>query len=733
MASAADPQGKLDSIVRAIAANMSAEVSSIYVRLPTGALELYATEGLRREAVRQLKMAKGEGLVGLIAEMGEPVNLPDAQKHKAFSYKPETGEEAFHSFLGVPILRDHRTLGVLTVQNKIPRKYGEEEVEALQTTAMVLAEMFSSGTFAGTAAPSADRRGSSITIKGAAMADGLALGHIVLHEPRPEIVKFFGDNVVEETHRLDQALEQLKATIEEMAARKAAQGGGEQQELLETLKMMAASKSWARNMRDAVVAGLTAEAAVDRVQQNMRTQLMRGGEAVWRERIDDLDDLSNRLLRILNGTDGDASAKLPTDAIIVAKTMGAAELMDYEKARPRGLILEGGGDTSHVGIVARSLNLAAVMQAKDILGWVNHGDPAILDAETGEVHIRPSLELLRAYADKARFRARRLKRFSRLRTMPPITRDGHRITVNMNAGLIVDVSHLAQSGADGIGLFRTELQFMIASKFPKMSEQRDTYARVLDGAEGRRVVFRAVDIGGDKVLPYMRNIPEANPALGWRAIRMALDRPGMFRTQVRALLHAAAGRELSLMLPFVADVAEIASAREWIEREMERAKRLNHAVPAKVRVGVMLEVPALAYQMETLLPLVDFVSVGSNDLFQFFFAADRENDRVARRFDVLSTPALKLLRDIAAHAKAHNVDCSLCGEMAGRPLEALALIALGYKSISMAPASIGPVKAMIVSTPLAEAQSFLAECLERPGATIRKDLTEFARQHRIDI
>ncbi len=732
MASASDPQAKLDNIVKVIASNMIAEVSSIYVRLPDDTLELFATEGLRKEAVHTLRMKKGEGLVGLIADWGEPINLSDAQKHPNFSYKPETGEEIYHSFLGVPMVRERRTVGVLTVQNKIERRYTDEEVEALETTAMVLAEMIASGNFAGAPVPS-DRREASVTLTGIPLNDGLALGHIALHEPRPQVLKFFADNIPAELKRLDDALLRLREDINRLLVNDA-MSNDEHKEIIETVQMLAHDRGWARRMREAVSAGLTAEAAVERVQQNQRTQLMKNADSFWRERSHDLDDLANRMLRILHGHDHTSALnRLPNDAILVARNMGAAELLGHDPKKLRGLVIEEGGATAHVAIVARSFNLPVLCQVADATIAGDHGNPAILDTGTGQLHIRPSLELIRAYADKARFRARRQARFARLRNVPPVTKDGERISLNMNAGLLVDLPHLYQSGADGIGLYRTELQFMVASRFPRMSEQQAAYSRVLDDAQGRRVVFRSLDIGGDKVLPYLKKVKEENPALGWRAIRMSLDRPGLFRTQTRALLRAAAGRELSLMLPFIADVSEFLAAKELIAKEIAQAGRFGHQLPAKMRIGVMVEVPSIVYQLDSLLPLADFISVGSNDLFQFFFAADRENDRVARRFDPLCPPALRLLKDIADKAKAHKVDFSLCGEMAGRPIEAMALIALGFRSISMAPAFIGPVKAMVLSANAQKLNKTVLELVNSNCRNIRRELSDYAQRENIDI
>jgi phosphotransferase system enzyme I (PtsP) len=727
MASSSEPQAKLDRIVRVIAANMVAEVSSIYVRLADGSLELVATEGLRPEAVHRLKMAKREGLVGLIAEWGEPINLPEAQKHPAFSYKPETGEEIYRAFLGVPIVRERRTLGVLTVQNKRERKYSGEEVEALQTTAMVLAEMIASGALSPTTANGTERRTASVTLSGVPVTEGLALGHIVLHEPRVHIEKVFAESIVEEIQRLEDAVAELRRVIDSLMHKGEPARAGEHREILETVRMLAHDRGWARRMKDAISAGLTAEAAVERVQHNMRTQFMRHADPFWRERLHDLDDLANRLLRILSGRgDSLASEKLPEDTILVARNMGPAELLEYDRSKLRGLVIEDGGATSHVAIVARSFGIAALVQTRDVLATVEAGDTAVLDAETGDLHVRPSLELIRAYADKERFRRKRQKQFEALKDIPALTQDGVRISLNMNAGLLVDMPNFHISGADGIGLFRTELQFMISSTFPRMNQQQAAYERVLNEAKGKPVTFRSLDVGGDKVLPYLSAAKEENPAMGWRAVRISLDRPALFRTQIRALLRAAAGRDLHVMIPFVTEVQEFIAARALIDMEIAQARKFGHELPAAVKVGVMLEVPALAWQLDALMPLVDFVSVGSNDLIQFLNAADRDNAQVARRFDSLGLAVLCLLREVVLKAEKYGVALSLCGEMAGRPVEALALIGLGFRSISMAPASIGPVKTMILSADAGAARDFMAKLLDNHCMNIRAELEHFA-------
>lgn len=734
MARPDDSQTRLNRIVKLIAANMVAEVSSIYVRHSDGALELFATQGLRQEAVHKTRLKRSEGLVGLISERGQPISLSQAQKHPAFSYRPETGEELYQSFLGVPILRGGRPLGVLTVQNTIERQYEQDEIEALQTTAMVLAEMLAAGAMINGALAPDPKSLLSHATEGEVLSEGVALGHVVLHEPRVSIIRLVSDDSAAELARLDAALDTLKQTLNDLLSIGDINRAGAHRDILEAYRMFAHDQGWVRRLKEAISAGLTAEAAVERVHVDMRLKITaRSGRDV-NERLHDLDDLANRMLRILSGREKTAAAgELPRDAIVVARHMGAAELLDYDRERLRGVIIQDCGHASHVAIVARALGVAALGNTGNVLDLVEQGDPVVLDAEAGRLHIRPSLEVVKAYADKVRFRARRQAAYEKLRTLPAMTQDGERIGLMMNAGLVVDLPQFRDSGADGIGLFRTELQFMIASTYPKVEEQTKTYRDVLDAAGDKPVVFRSLDVGGDKILPYLRNVREENPALGWRAIRMSLDRPGLFRTQARALLKAAAGQELRVLLPFITDASEVRTARALLDKERERIVKLGGEPPAKVLVGAMLEVPGVLWQLDQILPLVDFASVGSNDLMQFFFAADRENPRVSRRFDPIGAPALRMLRSIVTDAAKHNVPLTLCGEMAGKPLEAMALIGAGFRSISMASASLGPVKAMLLSLNAGHLQSQLWPWIDDGEPDIRRKLKQYAAMHDVNL
>ena len=737
----AEPQAaqkRLDKIVVLIAANMVAEVCSVYLMRPTRELELFATEGLKPSAVHKTRLKVGEGLVGDIAAHARPLNLADAQSHPGFAYRPETGEEVYKSLMGVPILRAGRVVGVLVVQNRTKRNYTEEEVEALQTVAMVLAEVVAAGDLINLQEldePTTTRR-RPFHVKGGSFAEGIALGHAVLHEPRVHVTKLIAEDVDVELNRLEQAVYELRGSIDDMLETEDLSHAGEHREVLQAYRMFANDRGWLQRMSEAVRTGLTAEAAVERVQNDTRARLQRAADPYLRERLHDFDDLANRLLRQLTGVKlSSASGNLPNDAIVIARNMGPAELLDYDKERLRGLVFEEGAQNAHVTIVARALGIATVGRAEAILDHIDQGDAIIVDGDAGEVYVRPSQDIIDSYSEKARFRARKQAQYEAIRHEPAITVDGKKIDLYVNAGLQVDLRHLHESGAEGIGLFRTELQFMVASKLPSLKDQIELYSAVLDAAGDKPAVFRTLDIGGDKMLPYMdmAAFKEENPALGWRAIRIGLDRPALLRHQLRALLTAAAGRSLRVMFPMVAEVAEFKRARGLVDKELARLAKFGRPSPAKVEIGTMLEVPSLVWQLDTLLPLVDFVSVGSNDLLQFLFAADRGNPRVANRYDLLSPAVLGFLRSIVIKCRAQGVPITLCGEMSGKPLEAMALLGVGFRRVSMSPAAIGPVKMMTRSLDVGSLEGYMEGLYTLPVSSLREQLKSFAKEHRVVV
>jgi len=738
MAEPLEPQPRLDAIVGLIAQSMVAEVCSVYVLRADGILELFATVGLKAEAVHHSQLKLGQGLVGTIAASSRPLNLSQAQKHPAFQYLPETGEEQYNAFLGVPILRAGRSLGVLVIQNAANRVYGEDEVEAMETVSMVIGELIAAGdlkrlTVAGVELDLTK----PVSVDANALNAGIGLGHVVLHEPRVVVTDLFSDDSGHELKRLRHALGNLRLTIDDMLERREVAFDGEHREVLEAYRMFAHDKGWVERMEEAVRNGLTAEAGVEKVQSDMRARFQAVTDPYLRERMSDFDDLANRLMRQLMGRSAHASREdLPEDSILLARSMGAADLLDYPRNRLRGLVLEDGTATSHVVIVARAMGIPVAGQASGIVSMADHGDPIIVDGLTGVVHLRPQAEVEQVYAEKVRFRAKRQLEYASLRDRESVTADGMPFHLLMNAGLLVDLPQLADSGVEGIGLYRTELQFMVASTFPRAEAQESLYRQVYASAAGKPVTFRTLDIGGDKVLPYFKNAPEEeNPAIGWRAIRIALDRPGLFKTQMRALLKAAAGRELNVMLPMITEISEIRRARKIISDEVHHLSRFGHTLPMRLRVGAMLEVPSLLFQLESLCQAVDFISIGSNDLHQFMTASDRGNTFVANRYDILAPHFLRALKMVADTCRQTDTPLTLCGEMAGDPLTAMALVTIGVDRLSLSAASAGPVKSTLLRTDISELRKSIDRTMEtsEDGDAVRKLLERYASDNDIPL
>lgn len=720
-------QERLDRLVAMVAATMVADVCSIY--LTRGEQhELFATQGLKPEAVHRTRLNTGEGLVGLVAETAQPLNLADAPHHARFSYRPETGEDPYQSFLGVPIVRSERTFGVLVVQNSVQRMYGEDEVEALQTIAMVLAEMVAANAF-GDLSGLADveaRPSRPEFMQGKAFSDGVAIGVAVLHEPHAPLGRVIADDPVKEEARLDAALTQVRGVISEMLEGDPGRLSGVSREVLETFLMLANDPSWDAKLRNGVRAGLSADAAVERVRGEHRAKFNATRDPYLRERMHDLEDLDNRLLRALAGVDGAAQQSLPENAILIARELGPAELLDYG-GRLAGIALEEGSSAAHAAIVARALGVPMVGSLSGLLSRVEDGDAVVLDGERGEVRLRPEDQVVSTYRQRIELRSARAAEFARDKDEPAITQDGAAVALLLNAGLALDVHHLDDTGAEGIGLFRTEFQFMVSETLPRLESQILLYRDVLDTAGDRAVTFRTLDLGGDKVLPYVKAEREENPALGWRAVRIGLDRPSLLRYQLRALINAAAGRRLRVMFPLVTIVSEFEAARALVDRELEWAARFGRGAPAEIEIGVMVEAPALAWSIAGLKGKADFLSVGTNDLMQYFFAADRGNARVADRYDVLSAPALRFLSSIRQSADEAGLQISICGEAAGRPLEAMAFVALGFRRLSMPASGVGPVRRLIRSMSVEAAAADLAPRLKTQSASLRAELTEFAQ------
>jgi phosphotransferase system enzyme I (PtsP) len=736
MAKRGSAQSKLDQVVDLIAAAMNSDVCSIYL-LRDNYLELFATHGLRKEAVHVTRLGMGEGLVGTIAAEGRILNLAEAADHPAFIYRPETGEERFHSFAGVPIVRLESPIGVLAVQHAEPRRYENVEIEALQTVAMVLSEMIAGARLVDGARRSRMRGAGPLRLTGLKLVSGMAKGVAVFHEPRVVVEHTVAEDIEVERERVYSAFRKMREQIDNMTRDAEFGTTGEHQEILETYRMFAYDEGWSRRINEAIDSGLTAEAAIERVQQRTRARMREIDDPLLQERMHDLEDLSNRLLRIVSGRMGTAAQTgLAHDAVLIARNLGPAELLEYDRRRLKAVLLEEGSLTSHMVIVARAIGVPVIGRLADIRHAVEDGEQILVDGDNGSVIIRPNRQLLTGFEQRMAMSQKRRAEFAAIRTLPAKTRDGVHVSVMVNAGLAEDAAALGMSGADGIGLFRTEFQFLVSATLPGRERQQRLYTKVLQEAGNRPVVFRTVDIGGDKALPYLQDDAQEqaeNPAMGWRALRLSLDRSTLMRAQARALIEASGGKVLRVMFPMISEPWEYEQARSIFEEQVEWARRAHRKVPKEIEFGAMVEVPSIVELLDQLLPRVDFVSVGTNDLTQFLFAADRSDPRLAERYDWLSPAVLRFLKRILDAAREAGVPARICGEMAGRPLEAMALIGIGAENFSITPASVGPVKAMVRSLDAAAVRVRLDQLLAKPPRDMRRALSEWARKHQVVI
>ncbi len=736
MASRMHAQGKLDQVVEIIGECLLSEVCSIYL-LREGMLELFATRGLNQSAVHVTRMAIGEGLTGAIAQKVETLNLAEAKAHPDFQYRPETGEDKFHSFAGVPIVYRERAVGVLCVQHVEPRRYEEVEIEALQTTAMVLSELIANAELVDeedALGLTAEMTGPQ-TLSGLTLVKGLGAGHAVYHQPRVEITQVMAQDIEAERQRVYRAFDKMREQIDTLASQAEFGIGGEHEEVLETYKMFAYDEGWSRRINEAIDAGLTAEAAIERVQQHTRMRMRAIDDPLLADRMHDLEDLANRLLRIVAGQVGTAASQgLRRDTILIARNLGPAELLEYDKRRLKGVILEEGSLTAHVVIVARAMNVPVIGRiAKDkgggVRATIREGDEILLDASAGSAIVRPLPQVADVF--QTRFAKSREKQaaYASLRDVEPFTRCGTRIQVMMNAGLRDDMTALAMTGADGVGLFRTEFQFLVSATLPQRERQTRLYRDVLDAAGDKPVIFRTVDIGGDKSVPYLASeiaAQDENPAMGWRALRLALEREGLMKIQARSLLEAAAGRSLYVMFPMVSEPWEFDAAKTVFDEQLAFLRAQKKMLPEQIHFGAMLEVPALAEVLDMLLPRLSFLSIGTNDLTQFLFAADRANPKLAERYDWLSPSILRFLRRVMQNSVGSGVDIGVCGEMGGRRLEALALLGIGYRRLSITPAAVGPIKELVRKVDLAELTAAMNGWLVSPQRSLRDQLSAWA-------
>jgi len=736
MASPDSAQDRLDAIVKVIAGELGCDVCSVYILRAGDILELFANIGFNPSAVHLTRLRVGEGLVGDIAATANPANLADAQHHPKFVYRPETGEEKYHAFVGVPILQSGKAIGVLIVQDRMEKTFSEDQVEVLQTVAMVLSELYQSGKLV---SRNELRQGSGTTLysqnlAGLKLAPGLAKGIAIMHRKRIEVKISIAEDPARELQRLQKALDDLQTSIDQIISQSELEDSGEQRDIMETYRMFSNDKGWITRLVETINTGLTAESAVRKTQEEMEAKMQQVQSEYIRDRLHDLEDVSNRLLQQLSGEHKPVGhSDLPARFILVAKSLGPAELLEYGRKRLKGIVLEDGSATSHIVIIARAMGIPVVGKISGAVGVIQSGDRVIIDGDSGEVYVRPSEDVERTFAEHIKASQKRSQLYVASQDLPPVSLDGERVSLNINAGLFVDVKHLQAEDVDGIGLYRTELPYLIATSMPDVKSQSRVYAKILKQAGDKKVIFRTFDIGGDKQLPYFPIDGEENPALGWRATRIGIDRPAILRRQFRALIHAAGERNLDVMLPFITQVYEIDEARKLLNMEIARAKEESLPVPKKIRIGTMIEVPAILWQLPALMKRVDFVSIGSNDLLQFIFACDRGSQRVSDRYDTLSPEVLKIVKSVVEAADKAGVDAGFCGEMASKPIEAMALIGVGVRSFSMPPSSIGPVKAMIRSLNIENLTKYCDILCNSSESGVRSMLEKYAKDNNVAV
>ena len=735
-AAGASPQEKLDTLVRSIAEELHADVCSIYFARPGDILELFASHGLKQTSVHVTRLRVGEGLVGEVAATGLDLNLAEPQQHPKFAYRPETGEELYHSFIGVPLLHSHKTIGVLVVQSKVARTYSEELAEILHAVAMVVSElaignrMVDLFEITGQEHPTLQ----SQQLSGQTLAGGIAKAHVVLHRPKIDITNLVSESPDEEERRLNDGLMNLQRSVDALITASGLEEGSDQREILESYRLFSQDRGWIDRIIEAIRTGLTAEAAVRKVQEEMHARLAQITSAYIQDRVHDLEDLSERLLYHLSGMEPTAAhGALPDAFILVAANLGPAELLEYPAGKLKGVILAEGSPTSHVAIIARMMDIPMIGRVEHILNYVATGDLAVVQGDQAMIYIRPPEDIEALVDAEMAARARQSAGYAAARNLPSVSKDGIAVSLNLNLGLFVNADHLAAADVQGVGLFRTELPYMASRDLPTVEEQQRIYRDAIEKAKGKRVIFRSFDIGGDKQVPYIQVGEEENPAMGWRATRIGLDRPVILRQQFRALVRAAAGETLAIMFPFIAEVAEFDAMKSLLLKEIERAREEGITPPKAIEYGTMLEIPSLLFQLPELCERVDFISIGSNDLLQFMFACDRGSSRVGGRYDPLNPIVMRAIRSICTTAAEYKVEVGFCGDMSSRPLDAMALIACGIRSLSMPPAAVGAVKAMVRSLEVRAISSYLDYICTDPVHSLRLNLERFARDHGVEI
>ena len=714
---------KLENTMHAIAEFFGADFAASYISIDENYLTLFSKFGPFNIS-EDKNFRFGEGFVGEVAKTGQILSTQNGD---------ETGDGFPKFMMGAPLFRWDQVSGVFLVGYGAKHDFSDKEAQNLKTVAMFLTTVFSSEEISAHKRRLAKISGFSLKdrLKGIAVSKGYAIGPALVHHRNRELAQIFSADVDSELALLEKARTDMINNMTQGFAKNNFTNG-EHAEIMQTYLLLAQDKGWYKKLQSYVKTGLTAEAAVEKAYEDMSQKMSLSADIYLKERLDDLRDISDRLRLFLNGSAG-ANYKTSDDIVLVAQSMGAADLMDYDYTKIRALVLEEGTATMHVAIVAKALNIPLVAKVKGLFRNIKNGTLLAVDGNEGFVYVSPNEKIQATFEENQQKQKRWRDALLSEAGKKAKTLDKVNISLNLNIGLDLDTEYIKLSNCDGIGLYRTEMAFMSSGKLPTVKRQVTIYQKLLDLAKGKRVVFRSLDVGSDKLLPYWGELKEENPAIGWRSIRITLDRRSLLREQMKAFLKASAGRSLDVMFPMISSLAEFVEAKETLLLEYEKQKQNNQPLPTKLNVGLMIEVPSVLFELDEILNEADFISVGTNDLAQFIFACDRTNARLLDRYDVLSAPFLKVMRHIAQKANAHGVDLSVCGEMAGNPVEVMALIGLGYRKFSMAGSSFALVKKMVRTINTQEITDYIESILGSRKKTLRPQLVAYAHDHAIAI
>ena len=721
-------EAKLNKITKLTAEYLKTDACSFYIMRPGEVLELYATFGLDKKAVHETFLRMGEGLNGEVALRRKPLQVENVWSHSGFVYKPETKELNLNSFAAVPVIHQDILIGVLSVQKKEQYRFSETEIDFLSIISMILSGMLLNLLTHNESKVASARRHKKLDA--ICLITGLGIGKAYVHK-RIQFDTILSSDKLGEQKKLIAAIRKVEEEISQKLL--LPDITHEQAEIFKTYLMFTRDKGWAKKINYAIESGLTAEASIQKVLNEITDRMSMMSDPYIKERLHDFQDLAGRITRHLHGKQIKSSKKLAKNTILVAKNLGPVELLDYDLSKIKAIVLEEGSQTMHMTIVAKSLNIPVISGIKDISESILNDDVLAVDAVNGFLYINPSDEILDDFDERLKTYRRQQAQYLPFKNLPSETKDGVFISLNINAGLPADISNTKSFSYDGIGLYRTELPFMSTRQLPDLKEQIEIYQNVFKEVGDKPVIFRTLDIGSDKILPYFENKKEENPAMGWRSIRITLDRRIILKTQLRALIRAAKDRELKIMFPMITTIDELKEAKKLFYTELENEKKRGSILPKKVQIGTMIEVPSLLFQLDNLTKEVDFISIGTNDLAQFFFATDRGNPVIWDKYDTLSPVFLKALKNISDAAKKRGISCSICGEMASRSLEAFALIALGFENLSMNPSALGCIKGVARTTNQKQAQEFINTHLNDSDASLRKLLTAYATDHGVLI